>query len=378
MGLDQSLNGRLQATRDEDQVQGDVMTRSAHAGQVQTVLGPVPPGDLGITLPHEHLLIDQRAYYREPAGASARGRGWRPVGLANHHDFTYDWTLNLDDLHLLDEATAIEEVELYRRDGGRTIVDVTPVALGRDPRGLQRIARATGLHVIMGAGYYTDRTLPADMARRGEDDIAREIVGEVTDGVASTGVRAGVIGEIGCSWPLTEKELKVLRAAAEAAKQTGAPLMIHPGPGPEAPGGHLEEIRRVGLALSRVIVAHVDHTTCDRAQLRALADTGCYLAYDHFGKEVSQFPSLVTDAGFEMLSDAGRIREILWLLEQGYGRQVHLSQDIAIKVKLARYGGFGYSHLLRRIVPRLRKARVTEADIWMLLAENPARALTFA
>jgi phosphotriesterase-related protein len=350
----------------------------ATTGQVQTVLGAVAPGDLGVALPHEHLLIDQRAYYREPEAASGRGRGMRPIGLANHHEFTYDWTLNLDDLHLLDEVTAIEEIEHFRREGGGTVVDVTPAGLGRDPLGLRRIAQATELHVIMGAGYYTDRTLPADVARRGEDAIAREIAREITDGVGSTGVRAGVIGEIGCSWPLTRNELKVLRAAAAAARQTGAPLMIHPGPGPAAPAGHLEVIQQAGLDLSRVIVAHVDHTTCDRGQLRALADTGCYLAYDHFGKEVSQFPSLVTDAGFEMLTDAGRIREILWLLEQGYGRQVHLSQDIAIKVKLARYGGFGYAHLLRRVVPRLRRAGLTEADLTMLLVDNPARALTFA
>jgi phosphotriesterase-related protein len=354
------------------------MTASAKTGQVQTVLGAVLPSELGITLTHEHLLIDQREYYREPKIASARGRGLRPVELGNHHEFTYDWPSNLDNLALLDETTAIEEALLYWREGGRTIMDVTPAGLGRDPVGLQRIARATGLHVVMGAGYYTDRTLPADMARRDEDGIAREVVGEITGGVGDTGVRAGLIGEIGCSWPLTPNELKVLRAAAHAAEQTGAPLMIHPGPGPEAPASHLEVIRKVGLDLSRVIVAHVDHTTCDRGQLRALADTGCYLAYDHFGKEVSHFPSLVTDAGFEMLTDAGRIREILWLLEQGYGRQLHLSQDIALKVKLTRYGGFGYAHLLRRIVPRLRRMGLTESDISMLFVENPARALTFA
>jgi phosphotriesterase-related protein len=355
-----------------------MITRPARTGEVQTVLGPVPPDHLGITLPHEHLLIDQRPYYREPEGASARGRGRRPIGLLNHHEFTNDWTLNLDDLHILDEATAIEEIECFRREGGGAVVDVTPVGLGRDPVGLQRIARATGLHVIMGAGYYTDQTLPADMMLRDEDTLAREMAGEITDGVGATGVRAGLIGEIGCSWPPTRNELKVLRAAAAAARQTGAPLMIHPGPGPDAPAGHLEVVRQAGLDAYRVIMAHIDHTTCDRERLRSLAETGCYLAYDHFGKEVSHFPSLVTDAGFEMLTDAGRVREILWLLEHGYGRQVHLSQDIAIKVKLTRYGGFGYAHLLRRVVPRLRRAGLTDADLKMLLVDNPARALTFA
>lgn len=350
------------------------MTRSTLAGKAQTVLGPVPAEELGITLPHEHLLIDFRFMYREPEGAGGRGRGLEPVGLRNHYKVLYDWTRNLDNLQLLGEPTAVEEALLYRWEGGRTLVDPTNVGLARDPLALQRIARATGLHIIMGAGYYVGPAHPPDMDTKSEEEITREIVRDLTEGVGDTGVRAGLIGEIGCSWPWTPNERRSVRAAAEAAKQTGAPLMIHPGRNPAAPEAHLEEVRKVGLDLRRVIMCHIDRTISDPARLKAIAETGCSLEYDLFGMEVSNYPM----GDFEIPSDAERMRQILWLIEQGHGRQVLMAHDICFKVRLVRYGGHGYAHILRHIVPRLRKKGLAEKDVWMLIAENPTRAVTFA
>jgi phosphotriesterase-related protein len=342
-------------------------------GHAQTVLGPVAATDLGVTLPHEHLLIDFRFMYREPDGASGRGRGLEPVSVRNHYEILYDWTRNLDNLALLDEATAIEEALLYRWEGGCTVVDPTNVGLGRDPLALQRIARATGLHVIMGSGYYVDATHPPDMDRKSEQDLIREIVCDFTEGVGDTGVRAGLIGEIGCSWPLTPNELKVLRASAHAAEQTGAPLMIHPGRDATAPEAHLNEICKVGLDLRRVVMCHIDRTVTERARLKAIADTGCFLEYDLFGLETSFYPL----SNFEIPSDAERVRQILWLIEQGHAGQILMAHDICFKVRLARYGGHGWAHILRRIVPRLRRMGLGEKEIWTLISENPTRAVTF-
>ena len=349
------------------------MAASPLVGRAQTVLGPVPADQLGITLPHEHLLIDFRFMYREPEGASGRGRGLEPVSLRNHYEVLYDWSRNLDNLQLLDESTAVEEARLYRWEGGGTLVDPTNVGLARDPLALQRIARATGLHVIMGAGYYVGPAHPPDMDRKSEDDITREIVRDLTEGVGDTGVRAGLIGEIGCSWPWTPNERKSVRAAAEAARQTGAPLMIHPGRHPTAPEAHLEEVGRVGLDLRRVIMCHIDRTVSEPARLKAIAETGCFLEYDLFGLEVSHYPM----SDFEIPSDAERMRQILWLVEQGHGRQVLMAHDICFKVRLVRYGGHGWAHILRRIVPRLRRKGLGEKDVWTLIADNPTRAVTF-
>jgi phosphotriesterase-related protein len=349
------------------------MARSPIAGKAQTVLGPVPAEELGVMLPHEHLLIDFRLMYREPDGSAGRGLAQDPVRLENHYEILYDWTRNLDNLQLFDEKIATEEALAFRLEGGRTLVDATSVGIGRDPLALQRIARATELNVIMGAGYYVAASHPPDMDRRSEDEITREIVRDITEGVGDTGVRAGLIGEIGCTWPWTANERKSLRAAAEAAKQTGAPLMIHPGRNPAAPEAHLEEVRKAGLDLGRVIMCHIDRTIPDPARLKALAETGCYLEYDLFGTEISFYPL----SDFEMPSDAERLRQILWLSEQGHAQQILMSHDIFSKVHLTRYGGHGYGHILRRIVPRLRKKGLDDKELRALLVENPARAVTF-
>ncbi len=348
--------------------------RSPRAGHAQTVLGLVAPESLGLTLPHEHLFVDLRFLYRPPAGAAAGGPH-DPVTLGNLYEINYDWFSSLDNLHLGDESAATEEARLFRREGGQTLVDPTLAGIGRNPLGLQRIARATGLHIIMGSGYYTEPAHPPGLAAATEDALVREIVRDVTEGVDDTGVRAGLIGEIGCSWPWAPAERKSLRAAALAARETGAPLMIHPGRDPQAPEAHLGEVRRAGLDPRRVVIAHIERTIVgDLARLRAVVETGCYVEYDLFGVEISHFPW----GGTDMPNDAERIRQVLWLVEQGFGRQVLLSHDICFKIRLTRYGGTGLAHIPRRIVPRLRGRGLSESDVRALVVENPARALTFA
>ena len=347
---------------------------SPRAGRAQTVLGLVAPEALGLTLPHEHLFVDLRFLYREPPAGSP-GHPRERIELSNLYEINYDWFSSRENLRLADEATAIEEAAIFRRDGGQTLVDPTTAGIGRDPLALQRVARATGLHVVMGAGYYTEPTHPPGLAAAAEDALVREIVRDVVDGVGHTGVRAGLIGEIGCSWPWTPGERKSLRAAALAAVETGAPLMIHPGRDPRAPEAHLDEVRRAGLDLRRVVVAHIERTiVADPARLRAVVETGCYVEYDLFGVEISHFPW----GGPDMPNDSERIRQILWLVEQGFGRQVLLSHDVCFKIRLTRYGGTGLGHIPRRIVPRLRQGGLAEADVRTLTVENPARILTFA
>ena len=130
--------------------------------------------------------------FKEPAAASDKGLAYQPVSLSNVGWVRQNFNANLDNLRLLDEQTAQDEIMLFRRVGGQTVVDPTNVSLSRDPLALARIARATNLNIVMGAGYYVAAAHPADMDRRSEDSIVREIVREVTVGVGDTGVRAGL------------------------------------------------------------------------------------------------------------------------------------------------------------------------------------------
>jgi phosphotriesterase-related protein len=345
------------------------------SGQAQTVLGPISGEAMGITLPHEHLLIDFEVMFREPANGAERGLARQPVGLANLGWVRHNFSSNLDNLQLLDEAVARDEALLFKHAGGQTFVDPTNRGLARDPLALARVARATGLNIIMGSGYYVAAAHPPDMDRRTADDIARELVTDLTEGVDGTGVRAGFIGEIGTTWPWTDNEKKVVRAAVAAQRDTGAALMIHPGRHERLPLAIVDFIRREGADLGRTIMCHIERTIVDPAVLLELAATGVRLEYDLFGLETSYYPY---NPAFDMPNDGERMRQILFLIERGHLGQILMSHDIAYKHCLTRWGGFGYHHLLVNVIPRLRAKGADDKIVQTLLIDNPRRAFVYA
>ncbi|MGE0119036.1 MAG: phosphotriesterase [Dongiaceae bacterium] len=344
-------------------------------GKAQTVLQLIHAADLGPTLSHDHLVIDTRWLFKEPSEASLKSLAHQKIGLQNLGWINYNWTSNADNCSVLEEDTAIAEVMRFVGAGGRTIVDPTNIGLGRDPHSLAKISRLTGANIIMGAGYYLEKTLPPELADRSQEAITEEIIRDIEIGVGDTGIRAGLIGEIGCSYPMTDVERRSLRASVDAQRQTGAPLMVHPGRDPKSPFEIVEVVRRAGGDLSRMVICHIDRTCTDRGWLAELAATGCYLEYDLFGNETSYY---CQNPKVDMPSDAQRMDIVLWHFEQGLEKQLLISHDIATKTRLSRYGGLGYDHILTNIVPRLRIRGLKEEGIRRLLIDNPAAAFSFA
>ena len=345
------------------------------AGKVQTVLGPIEPEELGVTMTHEHLLSSFDGVSQEPQGASLRWLYEAPVSMEDLGRLYHGQGDNKDNSKLDDISTIIAEVGLYKQYGGSTLVDATNIGIGRDPVGLARISRATGVHVIMGSSFYVGATHPADMDDRSEDSLAEQIAGDVMRGVGRTGVKAGIMGEVGCSWPLLPNERKVLRATARAQRVTGASILIHPGRDQNAPGEIMEVLQEAEANLSRVIIGHLDRTVFDKRILKKLAETGCFLEYDFFGEEASYFPSA---PHIDIMNDAHRLSMMLWLTGEGHGGQLLVSHDIARKSQLVKYGGQGYCYFLEYMVPRMRAKGFKEEDIQRILVDNPKRALTFA
>ena len=239
---------------------------------------------------------------------------------------------------------------------------------------LSRIARATGLNIVMGAGYYVDSVHPDDMDGKTETDLANEILSELTEGVGDTGIRAGIIGELGCSWPLTDNERKVLCGAAAAQSDSGASILIHPGRNDAAPMEILNLLRQSGADLSRVVMGHLDRTVDKMEDILEIADTGCYLEYDLFGWETSNYPL----SRIDMPSDAQRMDFIIQLIDHGYASKIVLAQDICFKIALTRYGGFGYAHIIENIVPRMRDKSISHNNIDAMLIDNPKKILTLS
>jgi phosphotriesterase-related protein len=355
------------------------MPISKFTGKAQTVLGPIDGKELGITLTHEHLIMDHvKANFVEPVTASDRAMAHKPVSLETLHWLSVHRSENTDNMQLSDEQEAIDEAMLFKDAGGITIVDVTNIGIARDPRALTRVSRATGLNIIMGAGHYLATSHPQDMSAKTEEDIADEIVRDVTIGVGDTEICAGIIGEIGCSWPLQDNERKALISAARAQQNTGAPINIHPGrKNNVATLQAIEILGNAGADLSRTVTSHVDLRVRDLSERRKVAQAGCYLEYDTFGWAGPVPLSIIRDPEIDIPSDTQRIHEIMQLIEDGYLNQILISHDICHKNSRARYGGIGYNHILNYIVPMMEIKGMPREQIDTILIENPKRILCF-
>lgn len=347
------------------------MPSSKNQGLVQTVLGLVPPSDLGPTTTHEHLYIDFSFMFR-PAQDSPRPElADAAIALDNLAWIRRNYYSNHFNLTLMDVDRTVSEVRKFRDAGGGAIVDATSMGIGRNPDALVRISQESGVHVIMGSGHYVAAVHPADMDTRSEEDIARVIIGDIVDGVDSSGVKAGIIGEIGCTWPLAPNERKSLTAGAIAQQETGAAILIHPGRHSDAPMEILDVLSQGGADVSRVIMGHLDRTIFDFNGLLRLAATGCYLEWDLFGNEGSYYPL----AEIDMPSDAQRLDLIRRIGDAGYADKVVMGQDICHKHRLVQFGGHGYGHILENIVPKMRRKGFSEDVVHAITVANPARVL---
>ncbi|MDA1189218.1 MAG: hypothetical protein O2854_06020 [Chloroflexi bacterium] len=351
------------------------MPKTNLKGKVQTVLGPISPNDLGITLTHEHLLLDLGCYFKMPEEASEREWVHAPLTMDRLGKIAPRWSYNLDTQQLLDEKLAIEEVLRFKYEGGSSLVEATSMGIARDPLAWARISRATGLNVIMGSSHYVPVSYPADMDRRSEDEITKYIIRDVTVGVGDTGIRSGIIGEIGNFWPSDKTQDRVLRASARAQKETGAPILIHPGFGMESPPHILNVLSEAGVDLSNVIMGHLDIFT-DKKWFKDLADSGCYMEFDNWGFEDTTAGTVAAQS-ITVPSDVQRMEMYEYLIDQGFGEKLVVAQDVCFKMQYAKYGGKSYDHILGNLVPRMRKRGWTDKHLNDILIENPKRVLTF-
>ena len=351
------------------------MPSGRNRGLVQTVLGPVSPSELGATTTHEHLHIDFSGMYRPAQDSPVRDLADAPITLENLGWIRRHYYSNRSNLQLVDLDTAIEEVGKFRSVGGSTIVDATSTGISRNPDGLARISRETGVHIVMGSGYYVAAAHPDDMDERSVEGLASEITGDIVEGVDGSGVRAGIIGEVGCTWPLAANERKSLLASAIAQQETGAAILIHPGRHQDAPLEILDVLASGGAELSRVIMGHLDRTVFAFDALERIAATGCYLEWDLFGNEGSYYPRAPE---VDMPSDAQRLDFIGRIADAGYSDRIVIAQDIFTKHRLIRYGGHGYGHIFENIVPTMRRKGFPEETIQAITVGNPARILALA
>ena len=338
------------------------------SGKVMTVTGPIAASAMGITLPHEHILNDCRCWWHKPKEPDRQHLATEPVHIGIIGELRMDPFVNLDNCALDDEPLAIAELLAFRNAGGQTVVDPTCRGIGRNPEALVRISAATGLNIVMGSGYYLQTSHPPELKRLSIDGVADEIVAEAHEGVGKTGVKIGLIGEIGVSGDFTPEEEKSLRGAARAQKRTQLPLMVHLPAWYRHAHRVLDIVGEEGGDLRHTILCHMNPSGGDVDYQASLAARGAFIEYDMLGMDY-----WYADQQVQCPSDEDNARAIAGLVKNGFGDRLLLSHDVFIKMMLSHYGGFGYAYVLKHFVPRLRRHGVGENEITVMLIENPAR-----
>lgn len=299
---------------------------------IMTVRGPIDASELGFTLPHEHLLSNTLIEYR--------GNGF-----------------------MRDESLAIAELSRFKDAGGASLVDLTTMEIGRDPLALRRISEATGVHVVMSTGHYRDPYLDREwFDRTSVDEIADEMVRDITDGVGDSGVRCGIIGEIGVDkWYVSAAEERSLRAAARASRRTGLTINTHACRWPVG-GLQLDILEAEGVDARRVVISHVDTVPTPGYALE-LARRGCWVEFDGFGSD-DEYDMVAAIATMRALSDAGHFDQLL------------VSQDVFLRSHLHAFGGNGYDFVARELPARLRESGFSDDEYHALTVTHPRRALS--
>ena len=317
---------------------------------VQTFSGPRDPAQIGVTLMHEHVFV-----------------------LSPELDLNFphpEW----------DESEAVERAvagfEALHSLGIRTVVDLTVLGLGRDVRLVATVANRVSVNLIASTGYYTGTALPLTFQVQGPgrlidgpDALVEYFIRDINDGIAGTGVRAGMLKVMTGKDGITEDVARVMTAAAVAHQETGVPITTHSHPGSRNGLDQQAFLRERGVPLKRVIIGHSGDTE-DLAYLRALMDNGSTIGMDRFGME-------------HVLSDDRRVGTVVALVKLGYADRMVLSHDAAVFSRVTppswralAVPNWQMENIPRRILPLLRQAGVSEAELEQMLVTNPMRLLT--
>jgi phosphotriesterase-related protein len=333
--------------------------------KAMTTQGLVEADALGHILPHEHILMRFPEWGAQPLYPELQDEkmSLKILGRLRRDIWSCKDNLRLDEPEVMEA-----EVASFKANGGGTIVDVTPVGLQRDVTAVAAIARKTGVKIVVGTGYYIHAGHPAEVAGLSAEQIAAWMVKEITVEIEETGIRAGIIGEIGIS-NLHPDEEKTLRAAALAQRETGAPISVHQFGGKELARIHAI-LLEYAVPPSSVVLCHMSSAS---AEERAwAAGLGYTIEFDCFGNEYYSDPRAGT-----IVRDPDRIRMIKELLGRGHLRQILVSNDIALKMLLKKYGGWGYEHIQVNARPLMLREGLPPKTIDTLLYYNPMRMIAY-
>lgn len=344
---------------------------------IETVTGKIKLEELGKTLTHEHLALDFCTFYVPPPSQLTNifenKIQLNNVGFIKQYPYSCRYNVNFcdDDTY----KAVLKDVKIYKKYRGGTIVENSNYGLKRNIPYMKKISEETGVNVIIGTGHYVDATQDKINLEMSEEKMYDLMITELTKGcIDYPTIKAGFIGEVGSSWPITDFEKKAIRATAKVQQQLNCPVTFHPGRNPKAPFEIIRIYTEAGGNVDKAIMSHLDRTIDDKCQLLEFAKLGCYTQFDLFGTECSFYQ---LDEKINMPSDAQRLDRINWIKNDNGVDKILMSHDIHTKHRLIEYGGHGYSHIITNVLPRMNSKGFSSNEIDMITTINPKTWLTW-
>jgi phosphotriesterase-related protein len=313
---------------------------------VQTARGPIDSLQLRTTLMHEHVFI---------------------LDTEIQHNYPHEW--GSEEKRVADAVVRLNEL---KSRGVDTIVDLTVIGIGRCIPRILEIAKQTELQIIVATGIYTYRDAPHYFSLRppdkatGADPMTDMFLHDIREGIAGTGVKAGILKCCTDEPGLTPDVERILRAIARAHRQSGVPISTHTHAVLRRGLDQQRIFREEGVDLSRVVIGHSGDST-DLDYLEELMRSGSYLGMDRFGVD-------------SILGFADRVNTVAQLCQRGHANQMVLSHDACCFFHWAPEGAvkaflpnWHYLHIHNDVLPALRKKGVTEAQLQTMLVENPRK-----
>ncbi|XP_022090354.1 phosphotriesterase-related protein-like [Acanthaster planci] len=273
-----------------------------------------------------------------------------------------------------EDSALIDELLYLKENGCQSLVEQTIYGLGRNVGKLVDFSVASGVHIIAGTGYYYSSTHPPEVDGMTQEEIERLLTSEILVGADGSMGRCGLIGEIGCTWPMTANERKILRATAAVQSTLGCPVSIHPGLDPKSPEEAVRILQEAGAQVDKIVMDHLDTCFFTREGLLEFSELGTLLEFDFFGTEVAHcqyHPEI------DSMNDGQRIQMIKSLVEEGMEDRVVISHDFHGRHQMMKYGGHGLSHISLHVLPKMRARGLSQAVIDKITKTNPQRWLTF-
>ncbi len=307
----------------------------AQGGVVMTVRGPIPSSEMGLTLIHEHVLVDF-------IGADETG------------------------YHRWKNSAVVPVVEPFLKEaqilGVKTLVECTPAYIGRDPKLLKELSEANQIHLITNTGYYgasDNKFIPAHAYSESADQLAERWAREWREGIDGTGIRPGFIKTGVNGGPLSELHVKLITAAAKTHLQTGLTIASHTGPALPA-FEQIELLKREGVSPEAFIWVHAQGEKDLEKHIHA-AREGAWVSLDGLNDD----------------NLADYLKMVKNLKKRGHLNKTLISHDAGWYSPGEDKGGAfrGYTALFEKFVPLLLSEGFLDEDIQQLLVVNPQNAL---